>query len=126
MRVARAHLVEVGRQQVARERALGDVFGRRAGDRGRRRAGKEVAGLRLLERARLVDDLDRDRLVGARLYAGGRFTRRQSVAAHVALADDAALAVELRHLVRTGEHAVLAADALIVEVADDAGGRILF
>src|SRR6185436_1781934 len=71
-------------------------------------------------------DLDRDRRVGTRLHAGGRLTRREPVGAHVALAHDAALAVELRHLVRAGEDAVLAADALVIEVADDAGRGILF
>src|SRR6185295_18231666 len=81
--------------------------------------------LRVLQRARLVDDLDRDRLVRARLHAGGRLAGRQAIAAHVALAHDAALAVELRHLVRAGEHAVLAADALVVQVAHDAGRGIL-
>ena len=35
------------------------------------------------------------------------------------------LRVVLRHLVRAGEHAVLAADALVVEVLDDAGDRVL-
>ena len=120
-----AHLVEVRGQEVAREGALRDVFGRRDGDRRRRRARQVIPRLRFLERARLVDDLDRDRRVGARLHAGGRLARRQPVGAHVALAHDAALAVELRHLVRAGEHAVLAADALVVEVADDAGRGIL-
>jgi hypothetical protein len=38
---------------------------------------------------------------------------------------DPALRVVLRDVVRAGERAVLAADALIVEVLDDAGDRLL-
>src|SRR5688500_44265 len=45
--------------------------------------------------------------------------------AHVALADDAALGVVLRHAVRTVPGAVLAPDAGIGAVADDPGHRIL-
>ena len=46
--------------------------------------------------------------------------------AHVALADDAALFRILRDVVGALEDAVGTADALVVEMADDAGVRILF
>ena len=72
-----------------------------------------------------VDDVDRDRRGGAPLDARRRLTVGQAVGAHVALADDAEPAIEDRDLVGTREGAVAAADALVVEVADDAGDRVL-
>ena len=50
---------------------------------------------------------------------------REPVAAHVALADDALARVKLGDVVRAGERAVLAAEALVVEVLDDPGDRVL-
>ena len=61
----------------------------------------------------------------AGLDARRRLARREPVAAHVALADDPLARVELGDIVRTGERAILAADALVVEVLDDPGERVL-
>ena len=72
-----------------------------------------------------VDDRDGDRPVRARLHARRRLALGQAVAAHVALAHDAEALVERRHLVGTGQRAVAAADALVVEVRDDPGDGIL-
>jgi hypothetical protein len=44
--------------------------------------------------------------------------------AHVAFADDATLLRIFRNIVRTFENTILAADALVIEMADDAGVRI--
>ena len=57
-------------------------------------------------------------------HAGASPSARRS-RAHVALADDAERLVEDRHLVGAGERAVAAADAGVVEVADDPGDRVL-
>ena len=87
---------------------------------GRRRACAASSALRL------VDDADaRSPRSGSACTQAGASPAGQPVAAHVALAHDAALVLYLRHVVRAGERAVLAADALVVEVADDAGDRIL-
>ena len=72
-----------------------------------------------------IDDRDADGLVGTGLDAGGRLAVLQAVAAHVALAHDAALLVVLGRVVGAHQDAVLAADALVIEVLDDAGDRIL-
>ena len=45
--------------------------------------------------------------------------------AHIAFANDAALRRILRHFVRAHHHAITAADALVVEMPDNAGRRIL-
>ena len=122
VRVRRPHLVKVGRQHVARQRPLASCTPSSARVMpGRRRARQEALACASSSDCARVDDADRDRLVRTRLHAGGRLARRQPIAAHVALAHDAALLAELRHLVRAGEHAVLAADALVVQVPDDAG-----
>src|SRR5262249_17837109 len=49
----------------------------------------------------------------------------QAVATEIALPHDAAIVVEPRHLVGTGERAVRATDALVVEVDHDPGDGIL-
>ena len=94
-----------------------------------RRVGRARRGTRPprrgLDDLRSIDDADADRLVRAGLDAGRRLARREPVAAHVALADDALARVKLRHVVRAGERAVLAAEALVVEVLDDPGDRVL-
>ena len=72
-----------------------------------------------------LDDLDLDRAFRARADAGRRLAELEASMAHVALADDAALGVVLRHAVRAVPRAVLAADARVGAVAHDAGGRIL-
>ena len=73
-----------------------------------------------------VDDGDADGLAGAGLDAGRGFAGGQAIAAHVALAHDSQRRIVLRHFVRAFEHAILAADALIIEVPDDAGRGIFF
>ena len=76
--------------------------------------------------ANVVDlhQLDANRLVRAGLHAGRGFAVVQPLAAHVALADDALGRVVLGHVVGAHQRAVLAADALIVEVPHDAGDRV--
>ena len=68
-----------------------------------------------------VDDLDRDRALRAGADARRRLAELEPAVAHVALADDAALGVVLRHAVRAVPRAVLAADAGVGAVAHDAG-----
>ncbi len=60
----------------------------------------------------------------ARLDARRRLAHRQPVTAHVALADNSLARVVFGGIVRTGERAILAADALIVEMADNSGVRV--
>jgi hypothetical protein len=72
------------------------------------------------------DDADRDGPVGTRLHAGRRFTDSEARRAHVAFPHDAAFRGILRHIIRTFEHTILAADALVIEVSHDAGVRLLF
>ena len=83
--------------------------------------GKEQVGLAVLDDRLVGHHGNPDRGWSGRLctHAGALYLDRQAVAAHVALADDAPLDVELGHVVGAGEGAVLAADALIVEVLDE-------
>jgi hypothetical protein len=60
----------------------------------------------------------------AGLRAGRRFADGEPLTAHIAFADDAFGAVVLGHVVRASQRAIAAAEALIVEMADDAGERI--
>src|SRR5690606_34712944 len=69
---------------------------------------------------------DADRMRRARLHARRRLAGRKAPVAHVALPHDAEAFRVLRHVVRALQDAVTASDALVVEVADDAGNRILF
>src|SRR5688500_6562089 len=62
----------------------------------------------------------------ASLSAGGRFTSGQTAVTHVTFANDAEALGKLGHVVRAHQHAVAAADALIVEVPDDSRDRICF
>src|SRR5690349_19988954 len=70
-----------------------------------------------------LDDLDRLRRAG--LHAGGRFAAAETLVAHVALPYDTEAVAVLRHVVGALQHTVLAADALVIEVAHDASDRIL-
>src|SRR5690606_30946622 len=79
----------------------------------------------VLDEVALARDPDRDRAVRAAPDARGLLADRGPIGAHVALAHDAEAGVEPRHFVRAGEGAVAAADAAVVEVADDAGERVL-
>ena len=125
MRLLRAHRVVVRRHHVAREHPLGPVGGGRQRQGRLRRPGHEQVGLGFLDHLLDVDHANRDGAVRTRLHAGRGFPVGEPVAAHVALADDPLGTAVLRRLVRTGERAVLAAEALVVEVLDDAGDRIL-
>ena len=84
-------------------------------------AGRKTAASASSTTCSLIDDANRDRLVRTGLHARRRLAHRQPRRAHVALADDALAGVILRHVVRAGQRAVLAAEALIVEMLDDAG-----
>src|SRR6478736_669284 len=55
-----------------------------------------------------------------------RFTTRQTIATHIALTNDASALRKLRNLVRASQRAVLTTDALVIEVADNAGFWRLF
>ena len=70
------------------------------------------------------DHRNADGFIRAGLDAGGSFADREALAAHVALADDAARFRIFRHIVGAFENAVLTADALVIEVAHNAGDRI--
>ena len=122
----RANRVEIRRQHVAGEHVRRLVTRCRHGDAGRRHAGQEGVALRVFDGRRLVDDANGDGLVGACLRAGRGLPIRQPPGAHVALAHDAEPGAVLRHLVRAGENAVPAADALVVQVMHDTGQRVLF
>ena len=102
------------------------VVRRRHGDAGRWRAGEKGVALRGVDSGRLIDDADRDGLVGTGLHAGRRFAFDQAIGAHVAFAHDALFGAVLRRFIGAGENAVLAADALVVEVVHNAGERVFF
>src|SRR6185369_4487721 len=72
-----------------------------------------------------IHDFDRDRALRTGLHAGGSHAIAQAVMAHVALSDDSAFGVVLRHSVRTVPNAILTADARIGAVQNNAGLRIL-
>ena len=71
-----------------------------------------------------VHDTDANRFMGACLDARWGLAGLEPVAAHVALADDPLGRMKLGDVVRAGERAVLAAEALVVEVLDDPRNRI--
>lgn len=73
-----------------------------------------------------VDLDDGNRLGGAGLHAGGSFAFRQTLVAHVTFANNATFVGVFRDVVRALENAILAADALVVEVTDDPGVGLLF
>ena len=73
-----------------------------------------------------IDRANADRLVRASLHAGRRFAHGQPRGTHIAFANDAPGLVIFRNVIRTLEYAVLASDALIVEVVDDAGNSVFF
>jgi len=74
----------------------------------------------------LIDLDDGDGFGGAGLDAGGGFTIGEALVAHVAFADDAAVVRIFGDVVGAFEDAVFAADALVIEVADDAGVFFFF
>ena len=77
-----------------------------------------------MRHASCVDDLDLDGGFGTGVDAGGFEAVGEAAVAHVAFADDAALGIELRHGVGAVPDAVLAADAGVGGVQDDAGDGI--
>jgi len=111
---------------------LSDVASGRERDARRRGVGKPLARRRLLTSspaevgsdASLVNDRNANRLVRTGLHARRGFADSEAAVAHVALAHDAARRRILRHVVGTFQDAVAAADALVVEVADDAGDGV--
>lgn len=80
---------------------------------------KELAEFAVFEDLLHVDDANGDGLMRTGLDARRGFADFESARAHVALADDAFLRVILRNIVRTGQCAVLAADALVVKMLHD-------
>src|SRR6266852_4832536 len=73
---------------------------------------------------KLIDDFDLNSVFGAGVDTGGFEAIREPSVAHVALADDTSLRVELGHGVRAVPDAVLAADASVRGMKDDAGDTI--
>jgi len=73
-----------------------------------------------------IDFDDGDGFGRAGLGAGGRFAIGEALVAHVALADDAAVVRIFGNIVGALEDAVSAADALVIEVANDAGVFFFF
>ena len=115
----------VRRNHVPRQDPVGPVGGGRQRQGRLRRPRDEQVGLRFLDDLLDVDHANRDGAVRTRLDAGRGFALRQPIAAHVALADDPFGVAVLRRVVRTGQRAVLAPEALVVEMLDDARHRIL-
>ena len=72
------------------------------------------------------DDDDRDGLRGAGCDAGGGFDCGEAAVARVALADAAQAATVCWTIIRAMQHTPLATDAWGIEVAGDAGERVLF
>ena len=73
---------------------------------------------------KFVDDLDLDGGLGAGVDAGGFEALGEAAVAHVALADNAAFGVELRDGVGAVPDAILAADAGVGRVQNDAGDGV--
>ena len=71
-----------------------------------------------------VDDPNGDGLMRTGLDTRGGFADFETAGTHVAFPDDAFLRVILRNIVGTGQCAILAADALVVEVLHDPRDRI--
>jgi hypothetical protein len=101
---------QVGGQRDARRRER-QVRGRHAGC---------VGGVDRFAPLRDVHLLDLDRLHRTGLHAGGQAARAHAIDAQVALGDDAPGGVVLRHAVGAVPRAVLAADAGVGVVLDDA------
>ena len=69
---------------------------------------------------------DPDRMRRARLRTRRRFAFGEPAVAHVAFPHDAESLRKFRHVVRTFQNTIAAADALVVEVKNDAGDGIFF
>ncbi len=114
-----SNVVEVCRQCIARHIVRGLVGGRRCGDSRRRRTGKKCITLSVVEDCGDIHNLDGDCAIGTRFNACGGLSLCEAVLAHVALSDDAEATVVLGHLIGTGESAILATNALVIEVLND-------
>ena len=125
VRLLGPHRVVVRRNHVARQDPLRPVGGRRQREGRLGRPRHEQVGFGFLDHLLHVHHADRDGAVRTRLHAGRGFSLDQPVAAHVALADDALGTAVLGRLVGAGQRAVLATEALIVEVLDDARDGVL-
>src|SRR4051812_43804565 len=115
-------------QAVARNFSSGNVLGCRLRVTGRKEARQQS---RLGIGAALADhlpgnELDRNRAAGTGLRARRRFADREPAMAHITLANDAARRGIPGHIVRAFQDAVLATNALVIEVPDDAGSLVFF
>lgn len=100
-----------------------DVAGGWVGDIWGGCAGEEVV---FFSKSLGVNFDDGDRFGGAGLDAGRGFAVGEAGVAHVAFSDDAAVVRIFWDVVGAFEDAVFAADALVIEVADDAGVFFFF
>ncbi len=125
MRMGGIHAEVVGREEIPRKCAASLVGRRGQRDLGVRRSRKKDGGLGVGGDLVAVDDGDRDRLMGTRLDARGGFAHSQSRRTHIALPHDPFAGMVLGHVVRAGHRAVLAPEALVVEMLDDAGRCVL-
>ena len=126
MGMLRCGLVIVGGQGVPGKCTSRLVVGRRVRQLRVRGSRQELAGFGVFQDLGHIDDADCDRLMGTGLDACGGFSHSQSVRAHIALANDPFLRVVLGDVVRTGQGAVLTADALVIQVLHDPRDRVLF
>ena len=78
------------------------------------------------EDSSLIDHRDTNGAVGASLCAGGRFIDSQPVRAHVAFTNDASFVGILGNVIGAFEDAILAPDALVIEMTHDAGAGVFF
>src|SRR3979411_1208418 len=83
-----------------------------------------VAGGVIAAPFQLINDFDLNGVFGTGVDTGRFEAIGEAAMAHVTFADDTALRVELRHGVRAVPDAVLAADASVRGVKDDAGDGI--
>ena len=73
----------------------------------------------------IVDDRDADRFMGTRLFARGCFANRQALMTHVAFSNNTFRLAVNRNFVRTHQSTILASDAPVIQVTDDAGRSVL-
>ena len=84
-----------------------------------------MIGFRVLDNLLSINDIDRDGFVWTGLNTCRCFAVRQSIAAHIAFANDALVCVVLGNIIRTGQRAVLTTEALVIQMPDNAGDRVL-
>ena len=88
------------------------------------RAGNKISDLTFFDHLIHVYELNGNGFAWACLGASWSLTLFEPVAAHVAFAHDAQPTVVFRNVVRAHEQTILTADALVVEVFDDAGDGV--